>query len=75
MDIYNGWSFAKINEEGHIIGIKCIATAIFKLKTPDGNDMKNQDGTPVYQVETQQTVRIFTPEEFNKCVKEALKKE
>lgn len=68
-DLFNGWNFIKVSEDGTILGIKVMIIGLHNILTPDGTPAKNPDGTQVYAVESTNHVRNFTFKEYQAVIK------
>ena len=68
-DLFNSWSFIKVNEDGTILGIKIMIVGLHKLLNPDDTPLKNPDGTQMYAIESQNYVKNFTFKEYQSIIK------
>lgn len=68
-DLFNGWSFIKVNADGTILGIKVMIVGLYKILGADETPLKNVDGSQVYAVESTNHVRNFTFKEYQDVIK------
>lgn len=68
LDLYSGWHFIKILENGDILGVKLTIIETQKIMGPDGKQKINPDGSRIYNINTNTVSRIFSFDDYKKAI-------
>lgn len=68
-DLYSGWTFVKINENGDVLGIKYAVLEVGCSLDQEGKMMKLHDASFNYLINGQVIVKVFSYDKYQAIMK------